>query len=235
MKPIDSTFNNSAAQAPTQEEMEKAVHSGNITHIMALIQEGADPNCVRTESGDTILIYCCYYNQQECIAPLIEAGVEIDAQGEFGNTALIAAALNNRVEIVRMLIEADADISLENDDGCTALTYCGSSLELTKLLVEKGAAVDVENKEGITPLMAAAMNGHAETVRFLIGQGANIHKKDRAGNEAVSYVKGPDVRAVLEEVLAAERERDMRLLVAQRQEGLRQKKPAFTLKMDGKK
>ena len=51
-------------------------------------------------------------------------------------------------------------------------------LAAVKALCEKGAAIEAKTPYGQTPLYLAAMNGHAEVVRFLVDKGARTDVKD---------------------------------------------------------
>ena len=51
-------------------------------------------------------------------------------------------------------------------------------LAAVKTLCEKGAAIETKTPYGQTPLYLAAMNGHAEVVRFLVEKGASTAVKD---------------------------------------------------------
>lgn len=51
-------------------------------------------------------------------------------------------------------------------------------LNAVKAAVEKGAAIESKTPYGQTPLYLAAMNGHAEVVRFLLDKGASTDVRD---------------------------------------------------------
>ena len=50
-----------------------------------------------------------------------------------------------------------------------------------------GATVKLGNNDGHTPLMAAAKNGHAATVRLLLQSRAQINRMDRLNNTPLLY------------------------------------------------
>ncbi|MDZ7740777.1 MAG: ankyrin repeat domain-containing protein [Bacteroidota bacterium] len=54
-----------------------------------------------------------------------------------------------------------------------------------QLLLEYGAEVDASNSHGVTALMMAAWMDHASIMKLLIRHGADIYRKDEAGNTSV--------------------------------------------------
>ncbi len=55
------------------------------------------------------------------------------------------------------------------------------------LLVAADADLNKEDKDGDTPLILAAVEGHAKTVKMLIENGADLNKKDKDGGTALIY------------------------------------------------
>ena len=49
----------------------------------------------------------------------------------------------------------------------------------------KSSILDAQNAWGNTPLHWAALNGHLESAKALIGSGANLSIKNKAGHDAV--------------------------------------------------
>lgn len=70
-----------------------------------------------------------------------------------------------------------------NDDLLSAAR--NGDLASVKALCEQGAAIETKTPYGQTPLYLAAMNGHEDVVRFLIGKGANTEVKDSFYNESM--------------------------------------------------
>ena len=58
-------------------------------------------------------------------------------------------------------------------------------------LIEKGADVNMKNNEGHTPLMWAACNRNAGTVKKLIKAGADVNAQDNLGKTALMYAVMP--------------------------------------------
>ena len=69
-----------------------------------------------------------------------------------------------------------------SNSGITALHMAAREPKKVRLLLDHGADFDVKSLLGKTPLLvAASMNGNAETVRMLLDKGAAINPADNTG------------------------------------------------------
>ena len=105
---------------------------------------------------------------------LLEAGADVNLQGDYGGTALMAAAARGYTEMAELLISAGADVNLQSDYGWTALMVASKYgyTEIVEMLINAGADVNAQNDWGNTALMNAADGGHAEIVEMLKNAGA---------------------------------------------------------------
>ena len=86
------------------------------------------------EYGNNALWAACYAQASDCIAALIDAGVNLDYQNAAsGATALMYAASSGRDAVVKQLLAAGADVRLQNHDDFTALDLASTRVIL-KLL-----------------------------------------------------------------------------------------------------
>jgi len=141
----------------------------------------------------------------EQIQRLIVKGVDVNAHTTRNETPLIIASLAGKGEVVNYLLQRGADINARSASGLTALhaaAYAGQA-EIVSLLVAKGAAVnDASNRFGTTPLLMASEENHIETVRTLLGHGADVTAVEINGYNPTSQAGWREHWDVLELLLA---------------------------------
>ncbi len=118
------------------------------------------------------------------VTRLLDNGTNLAEPDPTGEPPLLIAAVEGRTDIVTLLLERGADITVRNKRGLTALhaaAYVGN-LQVVELLVSKGALVnDSDNLFKMSPLHAAAEEGHAPVVKFLLEAKADIAAQERNG------------------------------------------------------
>lgn len=103
----------------------------SVTAVRLLLEYGADPNQLRTESPldsefwgpRSALSAGALMASEEIVTLLLAAGADPNAKDEAGTTALHWAAFAGTVEMVQALLAAGADVSATNDFGATPLHY----------------------------------------------------------------------------------------------------------------
>lgn len=81
------------------------------------------------------------------------------------------------------------------------------------------AILDAHNAAGNTPLHWAALNGHLEAVKVLVGAGADVRVRNGAGREAVGEAEGGGRGEVVEWLLMVGRGVDGGVEGEEREEG----------------
>ena len=56
-------------------------------------------------------------------------------------------------------------------------------------LLQQGASIDAVSPNGTTALMMAVREHHPETMRVLIGRGANVNHRNQDGASALAWAK----------------------------------------------
>jgi ankyrin repeat protein len=167
--------------------------ASNVEVVQLLVNAGTNVN-VKNNAGENAFVYQMLYNRPEVVSFLVKNGVDIRVKNKYGESALIQAISHekNNVEpdfkITRELLNLGEDVNAKNLRGETPIaivagddTYGGEGkrLEIVKLLLEKGAIINARTNEGVTALMAAAIHGNTNTVKFLLDNGANPNIADR--------------------------------------------------------
>ncbi len=120
----------------------------------------------------------------EQVRALIDAGADLDAQGDNGETPLNTAILKGHVLVATLLIDRGAGIQARNKGGFTPLHAAAyaNAVEIAEQLLSRGADVnDQQNKAGGTALSVASEEGHAGVAKVLIAHGADLEAGERNG------------------------------------------------------
>ncbi|GAB4853616.1 E3 ubiquitin-protein ligase xbat32 [Ancistrocladus abbreviatus] len=141
--------------------------------VSLLIESGVDIN-LRNYRGQTALMQACQHGHWEVVQTLILYRANIHRADYLnGGTALHLAALNGHTRCIRLLL-ADYIPSIPN---LWSLLQKKSKREESISDFNDSALYEVVNKPadgGITALHMAALNGHFETVQFLLDLGASV-------------------------------------------------------------
>jgi len=141
----------------------QAAGLGNLAEIRRALQQGEDVNA-GDETGWTALMIAAVAAQPLSISAILDAGAPVDQRDRHGDTALIGAAAV-RFGNLRM------------------------AAEVVGILLAHGASVDATNDLGESALMWAARSGNPESIKVLLGAGANPAWVDQSGHNALFYLR----------------------------------------------
>jgi excisionase family DNA binding protein len=164
--------NKGGASSPVS--LQRAVDSGDVPGINALIAAGADVN-TRTEDGWTPLMLATIKGHTEVVLALLKQGADVNARNKKGWTALMFAVSMGDLETMRALLAGGrAEIDARDNDGKTALMQATgeNNIESLRVLIEAQADVNVVDRLGETALTIAARRGYTEVVELLKKAGA---------------------------------------------------------------
>ena len=169
----------------------KATSLGNLQHIEALLEKGADVN-IFDSSGCNALYYAALKGNAEILQLILELGADVNKTHEKRKQySLIAAASGGHGECVRILLEAGADVNhidYENHSALSCSALYGQD-KCVKLLIQAGADVNHTSKCG-SVLHAAAREG--------VGSSYAVRRKSAAAAACIGHLiqAGADVNAV---------------------------------------
>jgi len=187
------------AEIEPQGDMRSALYAaamyGHTETVKLLLSNGAAIN--RQTREGTALIAAARFGHLETAAFLLEEGAIIDQQiGEWG-PALIAAAWEGHTKTVEMLLSRGADIDLQTNGRSTIRMKPIKSETYTTVGGTSRGNRDIQSGLGITALIAAAQNGHTETVEFLLSKGADLHlQNDEQGNALIAAARNGRYKTV---------------------------------------
>jgi ankyrin repeat protein len=130
--------------------------------VERLIQSNVDVNV------PGLLQACCWHQNYESLAMLLDVGSSINDLGKENRTALYVAADHNREKAVRILLErgADPNVPGKNQPIVAALPHP----KILQLLVSAGADLHVNDL-----LQAAVWHKQLESVKILLDAGIDIN------------------------------------------------------------
>ncbi|CAN0330160.1 unnamed protein product, partial [Scytosiphon promiscuus] len=158
-----------------------AAHRGYVGIIKMLIDRGADLEAAlcevravhaATEAGHV-----------DALRVLLEAGANPNSLTAIGAAPLMLGATGKlaavtKLEMTDVLLSAGADplLSNENRGSLKAIHYAamhGETLLVGKLLSSAPTTLNALGEDGGSPLVLASVNGHLDTVSFLLSVGAS--------------------------------------------------------------
>ena len=167
----------------------KAVNGNSLIVINLALALGANVNYRGTTpdyTSNTPLINAVRNENKGIVKVLLQAGADIDAQGENKRTALINAAISpyqiiQLQEIQEILINSGADLNIKDDQESTALRWAivGKYTKLIQALIKAGADPNIKDRTGENALFPAIRNRlDAQTIQMLIDGGADINAQN---------------------------------------------------------
>lgn len=176
------------AEAKGYSGLHRAAYDDDVDAIQRLARAGANVE-IKDSHGRTPLHIAAFQSRDEAVRALADAGADANALEYQAYDIVTIAAVAGDVEMVRLAL------SVGCNSGNVTSPYDGTALiaaahlghaEVVRTLVEAGAPLDHVNNLGWTALIEAVILGdggprHIETVKILLGGGADPSIADRAG------------------------------------------------------
>jgi ankyrin repeat protein len=164
------------AAAPPEAPVADAAMKGDREAVRALVRQGADVNAPQGD-GMTALHWAALNGDVEIADMLVHAGANLEAVTRIGaHRPLHVASRQGNSPVVALLLKAGANAKALTSNGVSALHYAAGAGATEAVVALLDAGVDPNVTEPAwshTPLMIAAAQNRAATIRALLSRGAN--------------------------------------------------------------
>lgn len=206
----------------------RAVMSGDLDTVQALLGGGASPNPPRSEMVSmSPLDWAITMGTPDMVRLLVERGANVNEMDPHGHTPLHRAAMKGNFEAARILLEAGADPNQAREEySITPLGFAATmhNSEMVRLLLEHGANPSWSATKNVPADILPGVKENAELLGMLhAADGTDLHDAAREGDlariaallDAGRNIEGRDrlEHTVLHEAVKAGRADAVRLLL----------------------
>lgn len=172
-----------------------AAGRGETAVVQRLLREGASIEAA-DGNGVTALIAAAYKNHTPAAKLLVQAGADVNRQDNTRQSAYLIATSEGYLELLRLTLSAGADVHRTDSYNGTGLIRAADRghVEIIRELLKTGIRIDHVNRLGWTALLEAIILGnggerHTESMRLLVGAGANVNLADREGITPLAHAR----------------------------------------------
>lgn len=176
------------------------VRSGDPEGLARLLAAEPSLASATNDDGTPLLHAAAQSDDPALVDAVLEAGADVEVKARWGHTALEWAANVNARRAADFLLSRGSALNLwsaaalgrmddvraflalgQNERAVADAFYIAcrnGALDVARLLRAEGAEVDALGYFDATALHWAAVNGHEETVAWLVAEGANVTRRD---------------------------------------------------------
>ena len=151
--------------------------------VPSLLHFGADVH-LQDSGRDTALGVAAVKGLNGTVKLLLNHKANIDTCNGAGDTALTLAAAMGKMNTVKLLLEHGANTDISNGTGDNALTLAAAREAISEGFRHKYKFERYHTEAA--SVMAAAMKNNLRTIEFLLGHGASVDLKNKAGDTALT-------------------------------------------------
>ncbi|KAK7395891.1 hypothetical protein VNO78_16471 [Psophocarpus tetragonolobus] len=162
------------------------------TIIQCLIDFGCDLNST-TDSGDTALMICAKYKQEECLKVLTRAMADFGLVNIAGQSVSSIAESNKwSLGFQQAVLDTIRRRKIPKSSNTTTFSPLifvaqAGDTEALKIVIESGAFdLDYQDDSGFSAVMHAASKGHVDSFRLLVYAGADVKLCNKSGETAIT-------------------------------------------------
>ncbi|KAI7730736.1 hypothetical protein M8C21_017481 [Ambrosia artemisiifolia] len=184
----------------TQKDETRAIHLaarlGFPLVLQVLLDSGCEVNSRTKLNGNTALMICAKFKQEECLRVLTKAGADLGLTNLTGQSAQ-SIAESNRWSLgfqkaVLDVIRSGTVPTSSNKAVFSPLMFVAHSGDvqaLKALISQEDVNLDDQDEKGFSAVMVAAMKGYIEAFRVLVYAGCDVKLTNKAGETAISLSK----------------------------------------------
>jgi len=171
------------AQQDLSNELVDAVKDGDLIEIKALIEQGADTNCIN-RVGITPLVMALFQKDSDAVKLLLDNGADPELKSISGVSPIQTARKKRLVKIDLLLTDY---LLRQQGAGYTYLTTAviKGDIDLINKCIELDYDIDTRDSENATAFMYAIFHNELEIAKLLLENGADINAADKDGKTAL--------------------------------------------------
>ncbi|KAL9247057.1 hypothetical protein vseg_020528 [Gypsophila vaccaria] len=184
-----------------------AARFGLPTILRALLDAGSDIDS-RTNTGDTALMICAKFKQEECLKVLAEAGADFGLVNNGGSSVCEIASASKWLSVfqqtVLQIIEAGKVPKSSNISSFSPLLFsaqAGDIEALKTVMAQPGIDLNQADDTGFTAVLLTALIGHVECFRLLVYAKADVKLCTKSGETVFTLSERSHNRDLFEKVL----------------------------------
>ncbi|MEF3100932.1 ankyrin repeat domain-containing protein [Raoultella terrigena] len=187
-----------------------AAEQGNLAQLKQCLLQGVNINSTN-RLGQTAIVLASLHQHYNCVAQLIDAGIDINKQDQTCFNPFLLSCLNNDLTLLRLILPAAPDLNCLTRFGGVGLTPAcekGHLAIVKELLTHTAINVNHTNFVGWTPLLEAiVLNDGGDTqqaiVALLLDHGASPHMTDKYGRTPLELAREKGFSAIARLLTAA--------------------------------
>ncbi|MEF3092281.1 hypothetical protein CD006_01585 [Enterobacter sp. 10-1] len=187
-----------------------AAEQGNLAQLKQCLLQGVNINSTN-RLGQTAIVLASLHQHYDCVAQLIDAGIDINKQDQTCFNPFLLSCLNNDLTLLRLILPAAPDLNCLTRFGGVGLTPAcekGHLAIVKELLTHTAINVNHTNFVGWTPLLEAiVLNDGGDTqqaiVALLLEHGASPHMTDKYGRTPLELARDKGFSEIARLLIAA--------------------------------
>ncbi|KAE9599519.1 putative ankyrin repeat-containing domain-containing protein [Lupinus albus] len=160
--------------------------------IQCLIDFGCELNSI-TNSGDTSVMICAKYKQEECLKVLTMAGADFGLVNIARQSASSIAESNKwTLGFQQAVLDTIREGKVPKSSNTSAfpplmfVAQAGDTEALKTMIESAEFDLDYQDDSGFSAVMLTALKGHVESFRLLVYAGADVNLCNKSGETAVT-------------------------------------------------